>query len=264
MTLLRTSGSRHAAPAAIAAALWLASATPALAQAAADTADAAATHTFNANLALASDYRYRGLTQSNARPALQGGFDYSHASGFYLGNWNSSISWLGDSHPDVSAPIEMDFYGGYRHAFGDSGWSTDVGVLQYYYPGSYPDRYTSPDTTELYAGVGYGPVTLKYSYAPTNLFGMPDSRHSWYADLSANLPLGVWGLTLNADVGYQKVQVAGASYADWKLGLTKDLGHGFALALAYLDTNADRAVYTSAKGRYLGRATVWGSLSKTF
>ncbi|MGN5479409.1 TorF family putative porin [Cupriavidus basilensis] len=42
-------------------------------------------------------------------------------------------------------------------------------------------------------GIGYGPVFLKYSYAPTNPFGFADSKHSWYADLSANVPLNVWG-----------------------------------------------------------------------
>lgn len=234
---------------------------PAMAQSQPDTE--ASPHTFTANVTVATDYRYRGLMQTNRRPAIQGGFDYSHASGFYLGNWNSSISWLGDSNAEVSAPIEMDFYGGYKNTFAGD-WTYDVGVLQYYYPGDYPAGYTRPYTTEVYAALGYGPVTLKYSYAPTNLFGFADSKHSWYADLTANVPLDVWDLTLNAHVGYQKVQVANASYVDWKLGLTKDLGNGLALAVAYIDTNADKAVYTNAKGRYMGRGTAWASLTKTF
>lgn len=91
-----------------------------------------------------------------------------------------------------------------------------------------------------------------------------DSKHSWYIDLSANVPLNFWDLTLNTHVGYQKVQVADASYVDWKIGLTKDLGKGFSLAVAYIDTNADKAVYTNAKGRYTGRGTAWASLTKTF
>ncbi|MGN5479408.1 TorF family putative porin [Cupriavidus basilensis] len=82
----------------------------ALAQSAAEpAAEPASAWTFSANVALATDYRYRGLMQTNRRPAIQGGFDVSHTSGFYLGNWNSNISWLGDSNPDVSAPIEMGF-----------------------------------------------------------------------------------------------------------------------------------------------------------
>lgn len=241
------------------------SATTALAQSAPVTAEAASPHTFTANVTLGSEYRYRGIMQTNRRPAIQGGFDYSHASGFYAGNWNSSISWLNDSNDEVSAPIEMDFYAGFKNTFGDGRWNYDVGVLQYYYPGDYPANFTRPYTTELYAGIGYGPVFLKYSYAPTNLFGFYDSKNSWYVDLSANVPLEFWGLTLNAHVGYQKVQnVADASYTDWKLGLTKDLGNGLALAVAYIDTNADRTVYTNAKGRYMGRGTAWATLTKTF
>jgi uncharacterized protein (TIGR02001 family) len=160
--------------------------------------------------------------------------------------------------------MEMDIYGGFRHAIGATEWNYDVGVLQYYYPGTYPAGYTRPYTTEVYAALGYGPVALKYSYAPTNLFGFADSKHSWYLDLSGNVPLNIWALTLNAHVGYQKVQVANASYLDWKIGLSRPLGQGFTLAVAYIDTNADRAVYTNAGGRYLGRATAWASLTRTF
>jgi len=241
------------------------SATTALAQSAPATAEAASPHTFTANVTLASEYRYRGIMQTNRRPAIQGGFDYSHASGFYAGNWNSSISWLNDSNDQVSAPIEMDFYAGFKNTFGDGKWNYDVGVLQYYYPGDYPANFTRPYTTELYAGIGYGPVFLKYSYAPTNLFGFYDSKNSWYVDLSANVPLEFWGLTLNAHVGYQKVQnVADASYTDWKLGLTKDLGNGFSAAVSYIDTNAKRGVYTNTSGRYMGKATVVATLTKTF
>lgn len=241
------------------------SATGVLAQSAPAAAEPASPHTFTANVTLASEYRYRGLMQTNRRPAIQGGFDYSHSSGFYLGNWNSSISWLNDSNDDVSAPIEMDFYAGFKNTFGADGkWSYDVGVLQYYYPGDYPANYTRPYTTEVYAGIGYGPVFFKYSYAPTNLFGFADSKHSWYADLSANVPLDFWGLTLNTHVGYQKVQVADASYVDWKIGLTKDLGNGFSASLAYIDTNAKRSMYTNTSGRYMGKATAVASITKAF
>ncbi|MGY8527128.1 TorF family putative porin [Paracidovorax citrulli] len=228
-------------------------------------AEPASPHTFTANVTLTSEYRYRGLMQTNRRPAIQGGFDYSHASGFYAGNWNSSISWLNDSNDDVSASIEMDFYAGFKNTLGDGNWSYDVGVLQYYYPGDYPGGYVRPYTTEVYAGIGYGPVFLKYSYAPTNLFGFADSKNSWYLDLSANVPLNVWGLTLNAHVGYQKVQdVSDASYTDWKIGVTKDLGSGFSAAVSYIDTNADRSVYTNTSGRYLGKAAVVASITKAF
>ncbi|HEY0293881.1 MAG TPA: TorF family putative porin [Bordetella sp.] len=221
-------------------------------------------YTLTANLTLASEYRYRGLMQTAGNPAIQGGFDFSHASGFYLGNWNSNISWLSDGNGKVSAPIEMDFYGGYKGKITDD-VPFDLGVLRYQYPGDYPSGVVSPDTTELYAGTGYGPVTFKYSYAPTNLFGFDHSQHSQYADLTANFDTGVWGLTVNTHVGYQYVRnVDHGSYWDWKLGLTKDFGQGWSASVAYIDTNADRTVYTNPQGRYIGRATGLASVTKTF
>lgn len=233
-------------------------------EAPAASAAAAPDYTLSANLTLASQYRYRGIMQTNNKPAIQGGFDLAHSSGFYIGNWNSSISWLGDSNSDVSAPVEMDFYGGYRGNFA-ADVPFDFGVLKYYYPGDYPSGYTNPDTTEIYGSVGYGPVALKYSYAPTNLFGFARSKGSQYVELNGNFDTGVWGLTVNTHVGYQYLRnVDNGSYYDWKLGLTKDLGQGFSVAVAYIDTNADRAVYTNTKGRDMGRGTVLASLTKTF
>src|SRR5438128_942624 len=83
------------------------------------------------NMTLVTDYRFRGISQTLGRPAIQGGFDYAHESGIYLGNWNSNVSSAA-GYP--GANLEMDFYGGYKKAFGDFG--LDVGAIYYYYPGS--------------------------------------------------------------------------------------------------------------------------------
>src|SRR5213079_2572017 len=83
------------------------------------------------NITLITDYRFRGISQTFDKPAIQGGFDYAHASGLYAGNWNSNVS-QGAGFPGGN--IEMDFYGGWKKAFGDVG--LDVGAIYYYYPGT--------------------------------------------------------------------------------------------------------------------------------
>lgn len=237
--------------------------TPAYAQDAANT-PSASDFTLSANVSLVSQYRYRGIMQTNNKPAIQGGFDLSHTSGLYLGNWNSSISWLDDSNPDVSAAVEMDVYGGYKGTLLQD-LTFDVGALHYHYPGSYPDGYASPNTTELYVGLGYGPITAKYSHSLTNLFGVADSKNSQYYDVSGKFDTGFWNLALTAHVGYQKVRnLDDGSYTDWSLGLAKDWGQGFSTTLSYVDTNADRNVYTNTKGKYMGRSTALLAVSKTF
>src|SRR5690242_10091365 len=99
------------------------------------------------NLSLVTDYRFRGISQTLGYPALQGGFDYSHASGIYLGNWNSNVSSAA-GYPGGN--LEMDFYGGYKKAFGDFG--LDVGAIYYYYPGSSASTLANPNSTATNSG----------------------------------------------------------------------------------------------------------------
>lgn len=219
--------------------------------------------TISANLGVATDYRFRGLTQTNGKPAVQGGFDINHNSGFYVGNWNSSISWLSDADPDVSSNVEMDFYAGYVHTFAE-GFTADVGVLHYYYPGSYPDGFNDPDTTEAYIGLGYGPLTFKYSHAFSDLFGAPDSQNSQYYDLGVTVPTGLWSLDLTGHVGYQKIRnMDDGSYTDWSVGLSRQFDR-FTVSLTYYDTNADRDLYTNSRGKYTGKAVAVLGLSAAF
>jgi uncharacterized protein (TIGR02001 family) len=252
------------------------------APAAAAPATAAAPGPFTANLTLTNDYRYRGISQSNFRPAIQGGFDYAHSSGFYIGNWNSSISWISDSASmagnSASAPIEMDFYGGYKYEW-SKGFTADVGVLQYYYPTTNLSAFAAnPNTTEIYAAQNFtfDAVTgfLKFSWAASTLFGTANSAGSNYTDLTVNYDTGFWGLALNAHVGYQYVAgktVAGNisnsslfSYTDWKLGVTKDFGSGFSGSMAYVGTNAKDGSYVNPQLQNLGKGGFLISLTKTF
>lgn len=73
----------------------------------------ASPHTFTGNVGLVSDFVYRGISQTHTQPAVQGGFDYAHASGLYAGIWGSSISWVSDGLGG-SYPLELDIYGGYK------------------------------------------------------------------------------------------------------------------------------------------------------
>lgn len=191
-------------------------------------------YTLSFNVGAVTDYRYRGLSQSRLRPALQGGADFSHKSGFYVGTWASTIKWIKDAGGD--ADVEVDIYGGYKTTLGAFG--VDVGVLRYLYPGS--DLAVNPDTTEVYAAGTWGPATLKYSHAVTNLFGFADSKNSYYVDLSATFDTGYWGLSLTPHVGYQKVKNnSAASYTDWSLTLSKEFMPGLVGSLAYVSTDID-------------------------
>lgn len=228
-------------------------------------------YSLTGNIALASEYLYRGIAQSNGKPALQGGFDFTHSSGWYAGAWGSSISWLADSAPDVSAPLELDLYGGYKNSFAGGDWNYDAGVLTYNYPGSYPNGFVKPDTTEVYGSLGWKFVSLKYSRAvSSHIFGFTtptggNTRGSGYLDLSANYDLGS-GWSVNAHAGRQTIQgYSDASYRDYKIGLTKDLGFG-SLGLAYSATDAQGGIgqpYRNRFNRDLGDSRIVVSFSKT-
>jgi uncharacterized protein (TIGR02001 family) len=214
------------------------------------------------NMSLVSDYRFRGLTQTFEEPALQGGFDYAHSSGIYLGNWNSSIS----DNFYAGSPLEMDFYGGYKGAAGPLGY--DVGVLYYYYPGSNLAGVGTIDNLEVYAGVSWKFLSLKYFHAVSDFFGAPNTDGSNYIDLSATWDLGQgWGV--NGHVGHQKVKNASAlDYTDYKIGVTKDVS-GWVFGASFIDTDADSAVYTftnasSGTTKNVGDSTLVLSVSKTF
>ncbi|HET8748925.1 MAG TPA: TorF family putative porin [Ramlibacter sp.] len=217
--------------------------------------------TLSFNVGAVTDYRYRGISQSRLRPALQGGADFAHKSGFYVGTWGSTIKWLKDAGGDAN--VEVDVYGGYRTTLGGVG--LDVGVLRYLYPGSDIAPATglvNPDTTEVYLAGSLGPATLKYSHATTNLFGTPDSKGSGYLDLSANFELPWYGLTLTPHVGHQRVRHnSSASYTDWSLALGKDFGNGFSASLAYVDTNI---TVRAPNGKDLGRAGLVAGVKYAF
>ena len=239
---------------------------PAFAEEAA--APAAEAPALTGNLTLASSYRFRGIDQTFGKPAIQGGFDYAHSSGLYVGNWNSNVSEYA-GYPGGN--LEMDFYGGYKAAFGDFG--LDVGGLYYYYPGSEGGGTTLNSGTvhngEVYVGGSWKFITLKASYAVTDYFNAPNSKGTYYIDLGAAYDLGDgWGI--NGHVGYLDMAHSNtADYTDWKLGATKDIG-GYVIGLSYVGTDADKSVYTwvnaakNDRAFFAGKNTAVLSVSKTF
>jgi uncharacterized protein (TIGR02001 family) len=229
-------------------------------------ADAPASpHTLTGNLTLTTDYRFRGISQTFEKPAIQGGIDYSHSSGFYLGNWNSNVN-EGAGFPESN--LEMDFYGGYKTSFGDFG--LDVGAIYYYYPGSDANvargtTFTNPkngqtyngsvDNKEIYIGGSWKFVSLKYYHSVDDYFSAPDTKGSNYIDLSASYDLGNgWGI--NGHVGSLRVKnyhagtdASDADYTDYKLGVTKDL-NGWLVGLAYIGTDSKGSCDAANPGFY--------------
>mgnify|MGYP003345513028 CR=1 FL=1 len=221
----------------------------------------ASPHTFSANLGVFSQYIFRGLTQTDRKPALQGGLDYSHSSGFYIGTWMTNISWLREnfSTPALTTGqyqsgghMEIDVYGGYKSTFGKSDFTYDVGLLQYIYPGT-PKPAIGPtactygtlacpraNTLEAYGALGWKWITVKYSHSlKDETFGVPRTRGTNYIDLTADIPVGETGFTVNLHYGKQtyKGQIPTVpfsnntllTYSDWKAGVSYNLPKDFVI-----------------------------------
>ena len=185
---------------------------------------------FSANVALTTDYVFRGISQSNEEPTVQGGIDWSHAdTGLYLGIWGSGVDF-------TDASSEFDLYGGIAGTVGDISW--DLGGIYYHYPGS--DDNLNYDFWELAVAAGYdfgvAQTSLSLNYSP-DYFGA--SGDSYYLATYATVPLP-YDLTLSAHAGHQWIEDNAAfgtpDYTDWSLGLGYTV-EGFDLGLTYNDTD---------------------------
>jgi|SRR6185503_2371193 len=235
------------------------------------------------NGTLVSEYRFRGIDQTYGKPAIQGGIDYSHSSGVYLGNWNSNVS-QGAGFPGGN--IEMDFYGGWKGSFGDFG--VDVGAIYYMYPGTNagPTIPFSPvnnrtgvvhqgsvNNKEIYIGGSWKWISAKYFYSVDDYFSAPGTEGSNYLDLALTFDLGNgWGV--NGHYGHFSFKgMDNANYNDYKIGVTKDIS-GWVFGAAYVGTSAkgdcsNGEFYcffntSGTESRDAGRSTVVLSLGKTF
>jgi uncharacterized protein (TIGR02001 family) len=171
----------------------------------ADTGTDTASYTVTGNVALTSDYMFRGLTQTWGEAAVQGGADLAMKNGFAAGFWASSIS--DKSYPGAS--LELDLYASYGLSIDDD-WSWRVGLYSYLYPNGNLDqvglRARSFNTVEGNAALTWKWLTLKYSRSLTDYFAADieqgyrgDSKGTGYLELNAAIPFSEqWSLALHA------------------------------------------------------------------
>lgn len=197
---------------------------------------------FTGSFSVTTDYIFRGISQSQNRPAVQGGVAYKHSSGLYVGTWASTIAWVKDTGVKDNNHVEIDIYGGFKGELDELTY--DLGIIRYAYPGSTNSGMPTPDSTEVYVGLGWKFLGLKYSHAVSkNLYGWESangdhSRNSNYIELNATHDLGE-GWNVSGHVGHQTIKnLSAASYTDWSLGVGKNIGFG-TLTLMYTDTNAN-------------------------
>ena len=254
-------------------------ASAAFAQTAAPAAPAAAPAApLSFNISLASNYKFRGQDQDQSKtrafkPALQGGFDYAFDNGFYVGNWNSTINWTKYLPSKQNSAVEVDLYGGYKFKAGEV--DLDVGALQYYYPGA-----NNANTTELYLGAGFGPVTAKYSRTVSQgYFGIGKDpgfgagtsglgRGTGYLNLAFAKEVAP-SITFKASLGFTNyrsaVNTLGApNYTDYSIGASYDIGDGLAVSGAFVGGDKkNNYTYTIDPTKSINKNTLVVMLTKT-
>jgi uncharacterized protein (TIGR02001 family) len=213
---------------------------------------------------LVSDYRFRGISQTDRRFAIQGTFTISHGSGFYATMWSSSI----DDYVADGGDAEVDLIGGWHHIW--HGTTLDMGVLYYYYPGSgqiihgYDSDFVEPYVSIAHA---FGPVTAKATanYAPRQSAlsvgnGKEDNLYL-AGDLSAAIPHS--SLTLTGHLGHSfgpSYLTIGDGYTDWNVGASYAVGP-LTLGIQYVDTDGR---FITPTGRNASGAGVVGSVGVAF
>lgn len=220
------------------------------------------------NLGLTSDYRFRGISQSQNAPAVQGGVDYTHSSGLYVGNWNSSVS--SQVYTNGSG-VESDIYAGYKKDV-YNGITLDIGSYNYFYPRATNLANGKEFTTnEAYVGLGYdakefGAYTVKYNRALSNYFGTTNSVGTQYTQLDGAIPV-VDKVSFIAHAGRTNVaNNSQLSYNDFNTGLAYDLNSWIISAKYYWNTALPSgfATLNTVNNQGLTNSTAVVSVTKTF
>ena len=229
-------------------------------------------YTLSYNVGAVSDYRFRGISQTSFKPALQLGVDFAHKSGFYLGAFGSNVNWVKDYNQATKGSYEIDLYGGFKgNITKDIGF--DLGVITYQYPGNNSGQagtpgagsYSNASTNEIYGALTYNILTFKYSRSMGDFLGNLRSGGSQYYELSANFDLGN-GYTLTPHIGAQRIPNSNfggstdgkaGNYTDYSLTLGKDFGNGFSGTAALIGTDTKKAgFYRDSKNKDLGKSTL--------
>ena len=246
--------------------------------------------TFAFNLGLYSEYMFRGTSLSDG-PALQGGFDIGHSSGFYAGTWWSNIDKEFTGHGDGFSggnKLETDWYFGWAKTF-ENGLGVNL-LGNYYY---YPDRENSftliksngnkQDIFEASVALSYKWLTYSFFYIPTNYYGASkdltkdgkkDTKGATYNELKFNYDLPIGDLKFMTKVGYQHTPNLLGSEADFAIGLNRNFSipsagkpiEGFNAGAYYTDTFhvKSEAYYVTAEGRDINDKTIWFYVKRTW
>ena len=213
----------------------------------------------SANVALTNDYKFRGISQSDESAALQGGFDLSHESGFYVGAWASSVDF-DTNGPCCDGSLELDYYLGYGSDIGDTGFSYDVGVMAYTYPG---DSGQDGDYNEIYGSIAWQDLTVGLVYSD-DYYAETDEFTYLHAEYSFALPNE---FALDLHVGYNLLEEDGGflssdedAYTDYSVSISRDY-MGLNFAVAYVGTDLDD---DDVFGTDWGDGAFIGTLSASF
>lgn len=237
-------------------------ATPAMAQ-----EEAAPAITISGSANIVTDYRFRGITQTDKDFAIQAGITVAHTTGVYVGVWGSSV----DEYIAAGSDQEIDLIAGYKKTFG--GTTLDVGGLYYYYPGSskvVPG--TNSDFLELYTSVAHtlGPVSAKlaayYSPKQAGLSLGAGKEDNFYLNFGLSGGVPNTGVSLSAGIGrtFTKSYLSsGSKYTDWSLGASYTTGP-VTFGLNYVDTSYGAGALLSPSGKDIAKGGLFGSVGVAF
>lgn len=193
------------------------------------------------DITIVSDYQFRGISQTDEAPAIQGGLTLSDESGFYLSVWGSSVDFGG------RGTLELDVLAGWSGALNDD-WSTDIGIMRYGYPNT---EFDGSNFWEVYGSLSYKDLTFGLAYSD-DYYGNAGKFFYYYGDYTIAL---TDYLSLGFHIGYNDYDNSDDSYTDWGISLSTEV-LGVGLSLGYTDTDVDDCKLCD------GRVIV--SLSKSF